>query len=47
LFYQTNPKLDLLSFGPTLLGVHSPKERLNIESTNQVANYLRELLKTL
>lgn len=47
LFYQTNPKLDLLSFGPTLLGVHSPKERLNIESTNQVAIYLRELLKTL
>ena len=47
LFYQTNPQLDLLSFGPTLLGVHSPNERLNIESTNKMADYLQHLLASL
>lgn len=30
LFLKKNPKLDMISFGPTLRGVHSPTERLEI-----------------
>ncbi len=33
LFLEKAPNLDMISFGPTMLGVHSPDERLNIPST--------------
>lgn len=47
LFSQSMPHLQLLSFGPTLTGVHSPDERLNIASTNQIEQYLHALLTNL
>jgi dipeptidase D len=39
--------LDCISFGPDILDIHTPKERLNINSTKRVYNFLTELLKKL
>lgn len=47
LFSKAMPNLNILSFGPTLLGVHSPDERLNIASTNQTTLFLMQLLANL
>lgn len=47
LFYQNMPNLDMISFGPTLIGVHSPDERLNMASTEKVSDYLLLLLQAL
>jgi dipeptidase D len=44
LFLKKYPVLDMVSFGPTLKGVHSPDERINIES---VAKFWKLLLKVL
>lgn len=47
LFSKAMPNLNILSFGPTLLGVHSPDERLNMASTNQTTLFLMQLLENL
>ena len=39
------PKLDMISFGPTILGAHSPDERANIESVQKFWKFLQNLLK--
>lgn len=39
------PELDCVSFGPTMHGVHSFYERLEIESTAQTFEFLKEILK--
>ena len=41
------PKMDMISYGPTLRGVHSPDERLLIESVPQVWDLTVEFLKIL
>lgn len=38
------PGLDILSFGPTIRGAHSPTERLQIETVAPFWRFLRELL---
>lgn len=38
------PKMDAISIGPTLRGVHSPSERLDIDTVKMVWRYLTELL---
>jgi dipeptidase D len=35
LFLEKFPGLDMISFGPTLRGVHSPDERINIETVDK------------
>lgn len=47
LFSKSMPTLQLISFGPTLTGVHSPDERLNVASTQKIATYLMLLLENL
>ena len=37
--------LDIISFGPELTGVHTYNERVHIESTKRMWDYLKELLK--
>ncbi|MXV39144.1 beta-Ala-His dipeptidase [Flavobacteriaceae bacterium Ap0902] len=37
--------LDMISFGPTILGAHSPDERASISSTQKFWKYLLEILK--
>lgn len=38
------PKLDMISFGPTIRGAHSPDERASIKSTIKFWNFLKEVL---
>ncbi len=45
LFSEKYPHLDMVSFGPTLRGVHSPDERLLIPTVEMVWNHLLEILK--
>ncbi len=47
LFLQKFPQLEMISFGPTLRGVHSPDERLEIASVDKFWKLLLEVLKTL
>ena len=39
--------MDMISFGPTLRGVHSPDERINIESVERFWKLLVEILKSI
>ncbi|MGI6010987.1 MAG: aminoacyl-histidine dipeptidase [Ruminococcus sp.] len=41
------PSLDCLSFGPEILDIHSPKERLSISSTERMWEFLLNLLKNM
>lgn len=45
LFSEKYPNLDMVSFGPTLRGVHSPDERLLIPTVQMVWNHLLDILK--
>ncbi len=45
LFLEKYPHLDMVSFGPTIKGAHSPDERLNIESTEKFWKHLVDLLE--
>ncbi len=47
LFLENYPNLDMVSFGPTMCGVHSPEERLNIESVGRFWILLKALLMKL
>lgn len=47
LFLEKYPELDMVSFGPTLRGVHSPDERLEIASVSKFWELLVEVLKRL
>ncbi|MGQ1928974.1 aminoacyl-histidine dipeptidase [Ornithobacterium rhinotracheale] len=39
------PELDMVSFGPTILGAHSPEEKANIESVQKFWTFLLAILK--
>ena len=39
------PGMDMLSFGPTLEGVHSPDEKIYIDTVEKFWNFLLEILK--
>ncbi len=41
------PEMDMISFGPTIKGAHSPDERLHIESTIKFWDLLIEILKNI
>ncbi len=41
------PGLDMISFGPTIQGAHSPDERLNIKDVEKFYNLLKGILKEL
>ncbi len=47
LFLEKYPELEMVSFGPTLRGVHSPDERLEIATVPKFWSLLREVLATL
>ncbi len=47
LFSEKYPHLDMVSFGPTLRGVHSPDERLLIPTVEMVWDHLLEILKNV
>ncbi|MCH5306383.1 MAG: aminoacyl-histidine dipeptidase [Rikenella sp.] len=45
LFLTRYPHLDIISTGPTLRGVHSPGERVEIASVAKVWDYLKQLVE--
>lgn len=45
LFLEKAPHLDMISFGPTMRGVHSPDEKLNIPSTERFWEHLVAILE--
>ncbi|MBQ6209863.1 MAG: aminoacyl-histidine dipeptidase [Prevotella sp.] len=47
LFSEKYPNLDMVSFGPTLRGVHSPDERLHIPTVQMVWDHLLDILKNV
>ncbi|MBQ0034958.1 MAG: aminoacyl-histidine dipeptidase [Bacteroidales bacterium] len=47
LFLEKYPGLDMVSVGPQMVGVHSPLEKLSIESTEQTFAWLKETLRML
>jgi len=40
-----NPGMDMVSFGPTIEGAHSPDERVNIETVDKFYSLLKAILK--
>ena len=47
LFSEKYPGLDMISFGPTLRGVHSPDERLLIPTVQMVWDHLKAILERI
>jgi dipeptidase D len=47
MFLKTYPKLDMISFGPTIRGAHAPGERLEIASVEKFRRLLLEILERL
>jgi len=47
LFLEKYPDLDMISFGPTLRAVHSPDERINIETVDKFWKHLIDVLETI
>lgn len=45
ILFDKKPDLDIVSFGPNLFDVHSVKERVDIDSTARMWEYLKALLK--
>ena len=47
LFLEKYPELDMVSFGPTLRGVHSPDERLEIATVQKFWDLLCAVVGSL
>ncbi len=47
LFLEKYPRLDMVSFGPTIRGAHSPDERLDIETTGKFWKHLVDVLQNI
>jgi di/tripeptidase len=41
------PGMDMISFGPTLEGVHSPDEKIHIDTVEKFWNFLLAILKNV
>jgi dipeptidase D len=44
---QNYPNMDMISFGPTIKGAHSPDERASISSTQKFWDFVKEILKEI
>jgi dipeptidase D len=44
---QNYPEMDMVSFGPTIRGAHSPDERASISSTQKYWKFFLEILKNI
>ena len=47
LFLEKYPELDMVSFGPTIRGAHSPDERIDIETVDKFWKLLVEVLASI
>ena len=46
-FFKKIPGVDIISFGPDITNIHTPKERLSIASSQRVYEYLTDILKSI
>jgi dipeptidase D len=44
---QNYPKMDMISFGPTILGAHSPDEKVSISSVQKFWKFLLSILENI
>lgn len=44
---QNYPDMDMISYGPTIRGAHSPDERVNIASVQKFWTFTKEILKNI
>ncbi|AXT53475.1 aminoacyl-histidine dipeptidase [Aquimarina sp. BL5] len=44
---QNYPDMDMISFGPTILGAHSPDERASISSAQKYWGFVKEILQNI
>ncbi|MCR5394455.1 MAG: aminoacyl-histidine dipeptidase [Bacteroidales bacterium] len=47
LFLTKYPDMDMISVGPTMVGIHSPEEKVSISSVESFYKYLREALSRI
>jgi dipeptidase D len=47
LIYEKNKLIDMISFGPSIKGAHTPEEMINIESTGRFWDLLVAVLKSI
>ena len=47
LFQEKLGDMDMISFGPNIRDAHTPNEHLSIQSTRNIWNYLKEILKNI
>ncbi len=45
LFLQKYPDLDMISFGPTIKGAHTPEERIRIDTVEKFWKFLLKMLE--
>ncbi|MDD3527263.1 MAG: cytosol nonspecific dipeptidase, partial [Bacteroidales bacterium] len=44
---ETYPKMDMISYGPELKGVHSPDEKIHIQSVEKFWIWTLDILKNI
>ena len=44
---ETYPKMDMISYGPTVKGAHSPDERIHIDSVRKFWDLTLDILKNI
>jgi len=47
LFLQKYPDLDMISFGPTIKGAHTPEERIRIDTVDKFWKFLLAILEQI
>jgi dipeptidase D len=47
LILEKYPELDMISFGPTIKGAHTPEEKINIETTQKFWDLLLDVIKNI
>lgn len=47
LIYEKNKDIDMISFGPTIRGAHTPEEMINIDTVRMFWNLLTDIIKNI
>jgi dipeptidase D len=47
LIYEKNKNIDMISFGPTIRGAHTPEEKINIETTRMFWDLLIDVINNI
>jgi len=47
LIYEKNKEIDMISFGPTIRGAHTPEEMINVETVSMFWNLLTDVIQNI